>query len=167
MNKLGLLSGWIIVPFLLFMFMPMGFSRLPLFLFDGGFDSGGKIIGIYGVSVGSYLGDPVVAWWFLTTDVQQLLIGVLYWFFPFIAVFMCFGGVKRPPESGKRIYMAAFFLLSVPLVLLLVDVFFLGQLVVSQVYDFAGFVSGSRIGLWIYVANLVFILMAARLYKEE
>jgi len=155
-----------LVPFLAFLFFPWGDSRLPLYFID----DNGMLIGVFGVSIGYYQGMPVVAWWFLTADVIQLLIGVIYWFFPFISCLLCIFGSKQPPEKGKKVYIAAFFLQLIVLVLLFIDAFVLGQssrpFLLSRTYGVLELLAALNVGFWIYVFDMALAMIAAFTYKE-
>ncbi len=164
LNKLGMVCGFILAPFLLFMFIPWGQSVLPLYLFD----TGTRYIGIWGISpAGTTVGINLNFWWFATTDWKQIIAGAIFWFFTLFAMFLCFAGSKQPEERGKKMYMAAFFLLLVTIVMFFIDGLALGSLFMGSVYtNFMAFVAGLRPGLFIFIATTVLILVAAITYKE-
>lgn len=163
MNKVGFLAGWVLVPFLFLTALPMGYpySQLPLFWLE----ENGFLIGIFGKSLAA--GMPVMAWWFFTADLTQLLVGIVIWFFPLIGTILCFAGVNKPPDKGSKIYMSAFILQLIVIVLFFMDALFLGQIIVSELYSFMGLIESLEIGFWIYAINLIFILLAAKAYKEN
>jgi hypothetical protein len=158
-----MVTGFILAPFLFFMFMPWGQSVLPLYLFD----SGTQYIGIWGISpAGSMIGINLNFWWFATTDVNQILSGAIFWFFTLFAMFLCFAGAKQPEERGKKMYMAAFFLLLVPILMFFIDGLGLGLLFLDQRYSFMDLVAGLRPGFFIFTAATILALVAAVTYKE-
>ncbi len=163
MNKLGMVTGFILIPFLFFLFVPWGRSVLPLYLFD----TGTQYIGIWGISpAGMTALISINFWWFATTDPNQILCGAIFWFFPLFASFLCLAGAKQPVERGKKMYLAAFFLLLVPIVLLFIDGLGLGSLFISHVYTFMDFVAGLQVGFYIFTADTILILVAAITYEE-
>jgi hypothetical protein len=163
LNKLGIITGFILAPFLLLMFMPWGLSALPLYLFD----SGTNYIGIWGISpAGMTTGININFWWFSTTEMNRILCGAVFWFFTLFAMFLCFAGAKQPEERGKKMYLASFFLLLVPIVMLFVDALGLGSLFLEHVYPFMDLIAGLRTGFYIFAADTVLILVAAITYKE-
>jgi hypothetical protein len=163
LNKLGLVSGFILAPFLLLMFLPWGQSTLPLYLFD----SGTSYIGIWGISPAATTnGINVNFWWFATTELNRILSGIVFWFFALFALSLCFAGAKQPVERGKKMYLAAFFLLLVPIVMLFVDGLGLGSLFLEKAFQFTDLVAGLRPGFFIYTATAILVLVAAITYKE-
>jgi hypothetical protein len=163
LNKLGMVTGFILAPFLLLMFMPWGQSVLPLYLFD----SGTQYVGIWGISPAETMaGINILFWWFSTTDTNQILAGAIFWFFTLFAMFLCFAGAKQPEERGKKMYMAAFFLLLVPIIMLFIDGLGLGSLFLDKYYPFIEFVARLGPGFYIYTATMILTLVAAVTYKE-
>ncbi len=158
-----MVTGFILAPFMLLMFMPWGQSVLPLYLFD----SGTQYIGIWGIlPAGTMSYININFWWFSTTDLNRILSGAIFWFFTLFAMFLCFTGAKQPEERGKKMYLAAFFLLLVPIVLLFIDGLGLGSLFLDHVYPFMDLVTGLRPGFYIFTATMILILVAAITYKE-
>ncbi|MHA1793526.1 MAG: hypothetical protein ACTSVI_12820 [Promethearchaeota archaeon] len=162
MNKLGLLAGLILLPFLILTGIPMGNSTLPLYLLE----DGDRMIAIYGTTVPGVGGLPSTTWWFMSFEFKDLLVGFITWFFPFISFIICMSGIKKSPKKGNRLYMAAFFLSLVVLILILMDAFFFGQFILTQKYGFIGFLSTIKVGFWIYCFDLIIMILAAKTYQE-
>ena len=168
MNKAGIISGCILLPFLFTLFMPWGKSWLGLYLFN----DNGTYIGIFGVVPASLqnmaLEIWVWTWWFTMTaiHVNQLLEGIVFWLFPLVACVLCFTGAKKPPEKGKRYYIAAFFLMLVAIILLVIDALALGALFISRKYTIVEFFGGINVGFYIYVFDMILTMFAGLTYKE-
>ncbi|NMC05294.1 MAG: hypothetical protein GYA24_08790 [Candidatus Lokiarchaeota archaeon] len=163
MNKLDMVMGFILLPFLFFMFMPWGQSVLPLYLFD----AGTNYIGIWGISpAGAMIGVNLNFWWFATTNVNRIICGVIFWFFTLFAMFLCFAGAKQPEDRSKKMNAAAFSLVLVPIILLLIDGLGTGSLFLDHVYTFGEFIAALQPGFFIYAATAILILVAAITYKE-
>ncbi|MBN2154234.1 MAG: hypothetical protein JW839_22455 [Candidatus Lokiarchaeota archaeon] len=163
MNKLGMVTGFVLAPFLLLMFMPWGRSTLPLYLFD----TGTQYVGIWGMSpAGAMYWLNINFWWFSTTNLNRILCGAVFWFFTLFAMFLCFIGANQPEERGKKMYIAAFFLLMVVIVLLFVDGLSLGPIILDEDYLFMDFVARLQPGFYIFAAATVLVLVAGITYKE-
>lgn len=168
MNKAGILSGCIMVPFLLTLFFPWGKSLLGLYLFN----DNGKFIGVFGVAHFKFqvltINNWIFTWWFTLTalNLNTILVGVVFYVFPLVSCILCFAGANRAPEKGKKYYITAFFLLLVAIVLLITDALFLGALVVSRIYTIVEFFSGINIGFYIYVFDMILMMFAGLTYKE-
>jgi hypothetical protein len=163
MNKLGLVTGFISLPFLAFLYMPWGESLLQLYLFD----SGTNVVGVWGIApAGTMAIINLPAWWFWTSDMNRIVAGIVFWFFPIIATCLCFGGAKLPSEKGKKIYLAAFFLQLVMIIMLFVDALWLGSLFLDHVYPALEFFSRLGTGFYIFVFNMILVVLAATTYKE-
>ncbi|MEX2681125.1 MAG: hypothetical protein Q6373_005965 [Candidatus Sigynarchaeota archaeon] len=163
MNKLGLVTGFILIPFLFLMFMPWGKSVLPLYLFD----TGTQFVGIWGITPDEMtMPLNINYWWFATTEPTRILCGAIFWFFTLFAMFLSFVGAKQPEERSKKMYIAAFCLLIVVLMMLFIDALALGSLFLSHRYSFFEFVAGCAPGFYIFIGNTILIFVAAITYKE-
>lgn len=163
MNKLGFIAGLLTAPFLFVRHVPMGHALLGLDLFE----SGDALVSVLGSSVGTYGGIHVVPWWFVTTDALQIVAGIIFWFLPLLSCLVCFGGVTKPPERGKKIYATAFVLQLLVLLVLVLDGLLAGLLVFPHVYPLVEFVGSLQAGFWLCAVNLVITLLAATTYKES
>lgn len=157
---MGFLVGVLTLPFVAYMYLPVGRASLPLFLFN----DGGRYIGIFGIVTLAGT-KPLVQWWFITSSTQQFLAGAVFWLFPVLACLLSFLGVKKPPESGRKIYAASFVLLLIPIVLLVLDASFFGQIVLQTTYDLGGFFAATGTGFWVYLFDMA-LALAAMGYKE-
>ena len=168
MNKAGIFAGCIMLPFILSLFIPWGKSLLGLYLFK----DGGTYIGVFGFTTPPVAGTAVEVWiwtwWFGMTvlNINRILIGVVFWLFPLISCVLCFSGAKKPSDKGKKYYIAAFFLLLVGIIVLIIDAMFLGALFISKIYTFAEFFGAINIGFYIYVFDMILALSSGLTYKE-
>nr|MDO8084455.1 hypothetical protein [Candidatus Sigynarchaeum springense]MDO8118553.1 hypothetical protein [Candidatus Sigynarchaeota archaeon] len=163
MNKLGLVNGFILLPFLFSMFVPWGRSILPIHLFD----SGTQYFGIWGITpAGMTTMLNINYWWFATAEPRRILCGTIFWFFTLFAMFLCIVGSKQPEARGKKMYIAAFFLLLVVIVMFFIDALGLGSLFLPRVYSFFEFMARWAPGFYIFIGDTILILFAAITYKE-
>ena len=160
-NKVGFLVGVLTLPFVAYMYLPVGRASLPLFLFD----DAGRYIGIFGiVTIGPLV--PLVQWWFVTSSTVQLLAGAAIWLFPVLSCLLSFLGVRKPPEAGRKIYSASFVLLLIPLILLVIDALFFGSIVLHAKYGLGEFIAATGTGFWVYVFDMALAIAAAAGYRE-
>lgn len=163
MNKLGFLSGLISLLFLFLTVVPIGYAGIPLYLFN----DEGVMISIFGridyplPGLYNFFNN-----WFVVSDIVDLLIAIVMWLFPLISCILCFAGSGKHQDMGKKIYLGAFFLQLFTLILLLTDVFFIGELFLSRTYAISEFLSYVQVGFWIYIFNLVIMQLAANTYEE-
>src|SRR5271157_2400818 len=111
MNKVGILSGCILIPFLLTLFFPWGKSLLGLYLFN----DNGRYIGVFGSILGSThnmaLASWISTWWFTLQimDPNQILFGVVLYAFPLISCVLCFVGGKKRLKKARSSTLPHFF----------------------------------------------------------
>ncbi|MHA1371549.1 MAG: hypothetical protein ACTSRA_17750 [Promethearchaeota archaeon] len=168
MNKLGLLAGSILAVFLGLTSLPMGYSFIPLYLFN----DNGVQIGIFGITINVSTGGPLsdsqsmMIWWFLYPTLRNILLGILFWIFPAVSTIICFAGINKPSERAKRIYSGAFFLLLVLVILIFLDGLFIGEIFMSHRYGVLEFFTNLNVGFWIVIFDMIIMILAGSTYKE-